>query len=44
MNQAKNEIQRLADFLLRRYPDEIGKGNPQSGESAVDVAIRLLSK
>lgn len=39
-----NEIDKLANFLLTRYPDEIGKGNSIDGESAVDVAIRLLSK
>ncbi|MGV3723743.1 MAG: hypothetical protein ACO1SX_22825, partial [Actinomycetota bacterium] len=36
------ETQRLAAFLLETYPDEPGRGNPQEGESAVDVAIRLL--
>ena len=41
MNQ---EIDRLADFLLKNYPNEIGKGDFVHGESAVDVAIRLLSK
>jgi hypothetical protein len=38
-----NEIDRLADFLLRTYPDRIGAGDFQHGESAVDVAIRLLT-
>lgn len=38
------EIDRLAAFILRYYPHEIGVGNFQHGESAVDVAIRLLSK
>jgi hypothetical protein len=40
--QAVSEIDRLAAFLLRWFPDEIGRGDPQNGESAVDVAIRLL--
>ena len=44
MNQAKKEIGRLASFLLTNYLDELGKGDPVHGESAVDVAIRLLSK
>ncbi|MDQ3816288.1 MAG: hypothetical protein M3362_01190 [Acidobacteriota bacterium] len=42
MNTADQEINRLADFLMAKYPAEIGKGNPEVGESAVDVAIRLL--
>ena len=44
MNQAEQEIDRLATFLLTNYPDELGKGDPENGESAVDVAIRLLTK
>jgi hypothetical protein len=42
--QVNNEIDRLAQYLLINHPDEIGKGNPVHGESAVDIAIRLLSK
>lgn len=38
----KMELDRLADFILAEMPEEIGKGNPQAGESAVDVAIRLM--
>lgn len=38
------EINKLADFLLRKFPDEIGVGNQKEGESAVDVAIRLLAR
>jgi hypothetical protein len=38
-----NEINRLADFILKYYGQEIGLGNPIEGESAVDVAIRLLT-
>jgi predicted nucleic acid-binding Zn-ribbon protein len=38
-----SEINRLADFVLKYYGHEIGLGNPQEGESAVDVAIRLLT-
>ena len=40
----KSEIDRLADFILKHYPDEIGMTDPPSSESAVDVVIRLLSK
>jgi hypothetical protein len=38
-----SEINRLADFILKYYSQEIGLGNPIEGESAVDVAIRLLT-
>jgi DNA repair exonuclease SbcCD ATPase subunit len=38
-----SEINRLADFILKYYGQEIGLGNPIEGESAVDVAIRLLT-
>ena len=41
---AERSIERLADFLLSHYPDEIGRGNPVKGESAVEVAIRLLAR
>jgi len=43
VKNTNKEIDRLADFLLKHYSDEIGKGDPVHGESAVDVAIRLLS-
>jgi len=39
---AESEIDRLADFLLKNYPSEPGRTGVS--ESAVDVAIRLLSK
>lgn len=38
------EIGRLAEFLMKYYPDTLGEGDPIHGESAVDVAIRLLSE
>jgi len=41
---ARAEIDRLAEFLMRYYQDDIGTGDPVHGESAVDVAIRLLSE
>jgi len=40
---ASNEIDRLANYLLKHFPHEIGRGDPIHGESAVDVAIRLLT-
>ena len=41
---AEAEIERLAEFLLKTVPDEIGEGNPHEMESAVDVAIRLIER
>ena len=40
----ESEIERLGAFLKERFPDEVGAGDPESGEgeSSVDVAIRLL--
>ena len=38
------EIDRLAKYILRVCPDEPGKGDPKHGESAVDVAIRLIGE
>jgi len=38
------ETDRLADYLVKNFPDEIGAGNSQRGESTVDVAIRLLNR
>jgi hypothetical protein len=43
VSQAKKEINRLADFLMKYFPRELGAGDRVHGESAVDVAIRLLS-
>lgn len=40
----KEEIDRLSKFILKEYPLELGRGNFKDGESAVDVAIRLLSR
>jgi hypothetical protein len=39
---ADKEISRLAEFVLINFPFEIGLGDLVYGESAVDVAIRLL--
>lgn len=38
-SSSAREIDRLADFIMREIP-----GEPSRSESAVDVAIRLLSK
>ena len=38
------EVDRLAEFLLSKSPHEIGRGDFVNGESAVDVAIRLLNE
>ena len=40
---AEEETTRLANYLMENWPHEIGTGDP-SGESAVDVAIRLLKR
>lgn len=39
---AARELDRLAAFIERYYPNEPGRGNFKEGESVVDVAIRLL--
>ena len=38
-SSSAREIDRLADFIMREIP-----GEPSRSESAVDVAIRLLSE
>lgn len=43
MPTPREEIGRLADYLMGAWTHEIGMGNP-AGESAVDVAIRLLKR
>jgi hypothetical protein len=42
ITQAKKEIDRLAEYLMKNHPTEIGADGRNEG--AVDVAIRLLSK
>lgn len=42
MKTYKHQIDELAKFILNNMPEEIGKGNQACGESAVEVAIRLL--
>lgn len=41
-NVAHGELLRLAAYISANHADDIGKGDPVNGESAVDVAIRLL--
>lgn len=43
-NKIENEIDKLGNYILANCPDEIGKGNPVHGESAADVAIRLIER
>lgn len=40
---AIKQVDQLAEFILKFYPGEIGKGNSKQGETIVDVVIRLLS-
>lgn len=37
---AYREMEKLTDYILRRFPDEPGRDN--LNESAADVAIRLM--
>jgi len=39
-----SEINRLSKYILLEWSEEIGHGNFRTGESAVDVAIRLLKE
>lgn len=41
---ADDETRRLADYILAHCPLEIGRPASAHGESAVDVAIRLLGR
>lgn len=43
-DETNPETARLAGYLLEYWADEIGAGDPVHGESAVDVAIRLLDR
>jgi hypothetical protein len=40
----KDQINKLASYLLAEWEGDIGKGDPIHGEGAVDCAIRLLKK
>lgn len=37
----KAQIDKLANFLMKEFPDEFGRAGPE-GESAVEMTIRLL--
>lgn len=40
----KREIDRLAAYIQKELPKEIGRGDPRNGESAVDIATRLMGR
>lgn len=40
----RSEVERLADYLERHFPGEPGSQGPPEGETAVDVAVRLLEQ
>ncbi|NLI08969.1 MAG: hypothetical protein GX457_18060 [Thermotogaceae bacterium] len=40
----EREYEKLIEFVVQEFPDEIGKGNRKCGESAAEVAIRLLKE
>jgi len=42
--RADNEIDRLGKYLMKKFPNEIGKEALGHGGGIVDVAIRLLDK
>jgi len=41
---AISDHQKLADWILANWPEQIGVGNPLEGESAAEVAIRLMDE
>lgn len=41
--ETASELDRLSQFILAHYPDEPGRGDPEHGETTIDVAIRLLT-
>jgi len=40
----EKEYEKLIEFIVQEFPYEIGKGNKKRGESAGQVAIRLLNE
>lgn len=40
----QSEVERLADYLEKHFPGEPGRCGPPEGETAVDVAVRLLEE
>ncbi len=41
--ETTGELDRLSQFILANYQAELGRGDPEHGESVIDVAIRLLT-
>lgn len=40
----EKEYEKLLEFIVKEFPDEIGNGDNKRGESAAQVAIRLLNE
>lgn len=40
----RTDVKDLEEFLVLKYPEEVGIQHPKSPESAVQVAIRLLGE
>ena len=36
------QLEKLSSYLSLNHGEEIGRGDPRNGESAVEVAIRLM--
>ena len=36
------QVDYLAEFLITKFNDEIGKGQSPNGEGAIEMAVRLL--
>lgn len=41
--ETTGELDRLSQFIMANYQAELGRGDPEHGESTIDVAIRLLT-
>ena len=44
MTTDEKQIGMLAKFLMEKFPEEMGRGPNSSGESIVEMAIRLLTQ
>lgn len=44
MSTPAENMKQLADWILKECPSEIGAGDLQHGESAVEIAIRLMKE
>ena len=40
----QNQVDLLAQFLIENFENEVGKGESPSGEGAIEMAVRLLTK